>query len=44
MERQDVKTFVEISGAECRSEREQSILKPRWWMRRRQRGRKVHLK
>ena len=37
----DVKHFIEISEME---KREQSILKPRWWMRRRQRGRKVHLK
>ena len=37
----DVKRFIEISEME---KREQSILKPRWWMCRRQRGRKVHLK
>ena len=37
----DVKRFIEISEME---KREQSILKPRWWMRRRPRGRKVHLK
>jgi len=37
----DMKRFIEISEME---KREQSILKPRWWMRRRQRGRKVHLK
>ena len=37
----DVKHFIEISEME---KREQAILKPRWWMRRRQRGRKVHLK
>ena len=37
----DVKRFIEISEME---KREQVILKPRWWMRRRQRGRKVHLK
>ena len=37
----DVKRFIELSGSE---KREQVILRPRWWMRRRQRGRKVHLK
>ena len=37
MERQDVKTFIEISGAE---KRELGILKTRWNLRRRQRGRK----
>ena len=37
----DVKRFIEISEME---KREQAILKPRWWMRRRQRGRKRHRK
>ena len=37
----DVKRFIELSGSE---KREQVILRPRWWMRLRQRGRKVHLK
>ena len=44
MERQDVKTFIEISGAERRSERELDILRTRWNLRRRQRGRKRHRK
>ena len=41
MECTGIKRIVELSGWE---KREQAILKPRWWMRRRQRGRKVHLK
>ena len=41
MERQDAKTFIEISGAE---KREQDILRTSWNLRRRQRGRKRHRK
>ena len=44
MDRPDGKTFIEISGAECRSERELGILKTCWNLRRRQRGRKRHRK
>ena len=44
MECTEIKRFVELSGFDRMSEREQSILRPRWWMRRRQRGRNVHMK